>query len=220
MIKAIFFDQDNTLVNSSEIAPFTYHAAIDFVASELGLDSEELFKSWQDTVARIITSKDIAKRHFRYSLTESVKSHNPTEELIDKALRIYYDKIEYLVKSKEGVKEFFNKNLNLKKIVTTEDSKEKSELKLKKIGIWDKIDLQITSDDTEIMKPDVKFFEIGWKKFNLKPEECIYVGDNWEKDCQIGHEKGGISVVFGKVDERADYSISNMLELYDIIKAL
>src|SRR5690348_2598131 len=117
-IKAIFFDQDNTLVNSSEIAPFTYRAATDYVAHELGIDPEELFKAWQNTVSRILGSKDIIKRHFRYSITETVKSHDPSKELIDKALEIYFKKIEELIKPKAGVIEFFNKNIDLKKIVT------------------------------------------------------------------------------------------------------
>ena len=48
------------------------------------------------------------------------------------------------------------------------------------------------------MKPNIKFMQIAWEKFGLDPKNCVYIGDDYEKDCLIGVENGGRALIFGK----------------------
>jgi len=61
---------------------------------------------------------------------------------------------------------------------------------------------------------------LQYKKKKKEPDECIYIGDNWTKDCQIGQELGGVGIVFDEKDARADYEIDDMRELLNIIEEI
>ena len=61
------------------------------------------------------------------------------------------------------------------------------------------------------MKPDIKFLKIAWEKFNLDSKKCLYIGDNYDKDCRIGVENGGKALVFGK-------DFTDFRQLEDLLK--
>jgi len=97
-----------------------------------------------------------------------------------------------------GVKDFFEKKIEgIKYILFTEDFDDQIEIKLGKFGLKEKFDLIVGSSMVGLMKPDIKFLQIAWDKFKLDPKKCLYIGDNYDKDCKIGVENGGKALVFG-----------------------
>lgn len=225
-MKAIFFDQDNTISNTAEIASKAYEAALFYIADETGVDDELLIHTWKANVSELKNSMDPEERSFENSLTQTLIELTLNTHLVEHALNVFYKKVEISIRLTAGTNEFFKQDLDIFKILWTEASKRLSDIKLNKFDLKKNFDMIITSTDMGVMKPDIKYLEKAWNEFNLKPEECIYIGDNWEKDCKLGQEKGGIGVVFGpssasgQGDERADYCISNMMELIDIIEKL
>jgi putative hydrolase of the HAD superfamily len=120
-----------------------------------------------------------------------------------------------------GVKEFFEKKMEgVKYVLFTENSDDLIEIKLKKFELKEKFDLIVGSSEVGLMKPNIKFLQIAWEKFDLNPKECLYIGDSFEKDCQIGKESGGKTIIFGKDDIRADYKMDDFTELAGILKIL
>lgn len=195
MIEAIFFDQDNTLVNTREVAGETYREAIKWVANQKKIDFEKLFLEWRGVLDSIKNSKRPEERQFSYSLSLIVKE----SDLVEDAVEIQKNKLKEVIQLNTGVEEFFKEKIEgVKYVLMTEDFDDQIKIKLDKFGLKEKFDLIVGSSLVEAMKPDIKFLQIAWEKFNLNPKNCVYIGDNYEKDCRIGVENGGRALVFGQ----------------------
>jgi HAD superfamily hydrolase (TIGR01549 family) len=195
MWEAIFFDQDNTLVNTREVAGEAYRAAIKWVAQKKKVDFEKLFLEWRGVLDSLKNSKNPKERQFSYSLSQIVKE----EDLIEDALEIYKKVLKEKIQLNPGVKEFFEKKIpGVKYILMTEDFDDQIEIKLGKFELKEKFDLIVGSSLVALMKPDIKFLQIAWDKFKLDPKKCLYIGDNYDRDCKIGVVNGGKALVFGK----------------------
>lgn len=217
MIKAIFFDQDNTLVNTREVAGETYREAISWVAAQKKIDSEKLFADWREILDTLKNSKNPEERQFSYSLSQIVGE----VDLVEDAVAIQKKKLGEVIQLNAGVGEFFEKKIDgVKYILMTEDFDDQIEIKLSKFDLKEKFDLIVGSSNVGEMKPNIKFLQIAWEKFELNPKECLYIGDNFEKDCQMGKENGGKAIIFGKDDVRADYRMDDFTELVGILKIL
>lgn len=187
MIDAIFFDQDNTLVNTREVAEGAYRKA---------LKTEEMWQKWVEVKERVKGSKNPGERTFEYSLNLLLGQGSGE---VGEMLRIYKEELLKNIKLNKGVKEFFEGPKIAKYyILMTEDFDDQIEIKLGKFGLREKFDLIIGSREVGAMKPDINYFKIGWNHFDIDPSQCVYVGDNYEKDCAMGVEAGGRSLVFGQ----------------------
>jgi putative hydrolase of the HAD superfamily len=84
-------------------------------------------------------------------------------------------------------------------------------------------DMVVTFDDTKEMKPSIKPFKVAFKKLNLKPHECLMVGDRPERDIK-GAKKLGMSTCFARYGNPkangmgADYEINDIKELLEIVE--
>jgi len=217
-VRAIFFDQDNTIVNTATISPRCYLDAIKYIAPKANFDTEVIYGKWLEILEFVKHSQNPKERFFDYSLGLVFKELGISPALISEAVNKQQELLKERIKLNPGVAEFMEKYYDLFKILFTEDNHEGSDIKVDKFSL--KFDLVVTSDEIGVMKPDIKYLEYAWDKFGLMPGECIYVGDNWEKDCRLGQDKGGIGVVFGKQDARANFQISDMMELVQIIETL
>jgi len=194
MIEAIFFDQDNTLVNTREVAGESYRTAINWVAAQKKLDAEKLWMEWRAVLDTLKKSTKPEERQFSYSLSKVV----PEADLVEDAVEIQKKKLSEVIGLNPGVKDFFEKKIEgIKYILFTEDFDDQIEIKLGKFGLKEKFDLIVGSSMVGLMKPDIKFLQIAWEKFKLDPKKCLYIGDNYDKDCKIGVENGGKALVFG-----------------------
>ncbi|MFQ5493592.1 MAG: HAD family hydrolase [Candidatus Dojkabacteria bacterium] len=218
MIKAIFFDQDNTVLDTKKVSMEVYRKSISAIAESVNIDKADIFEEWRRVLDTVKTSSDPKERFFAFSLKLALENLGANHFPILQAMDVFKDTLRDLITLTPGTADFFADEKQLLYILFTEDSAEINKVKMGKFSSELEFDLIVTSDDIGRMKPDERYVASGWEKFNLKPEECIYVGDSWEKDCQIGQERGGIGVVFGSDDERADHSISNMMELVRIIE--
>jgi len=195
MIKAIFFDQDNTLVNTREVSGEAYRTAINWVAAQKRIGADKLWQDWREILDSLKNSKRPEERQFSYSLSLIVEE----KDLVEDAVEIEKKVLKEVIGLNKGVKEFFEKKIEgVKYILFTEDFDDQIEIKLAKFGLKEKFDLIVGSSLVGLMKPDIKFLQIAWDRFNLDPKDCLYVGDNYKKDCKLGVENGGRALVFGK----------------------
>ncbi len=196
MIEAIFLDQDNTLINTREVLHTgVYMAAIKYLAKKLNRDEDDLWIEWRQRVDENKNSSDPKIKSLEYSLGQL----GPKQEDLMEAIRIFEEELKDKVQLMPGVNEFLeNKIPGVKYILFTEDYPNQMKLKFEKFGYNDKFDLIISHEDTGKMKPDISFCKIAWDKFKLNPKNCVYIGDNYEKDCQLGVKNGGKALVFGQ----------------------
>lgn len=107
------------------------------------------------------------------------------------------------------------------------------EYKVKALGIENIFDFIVYTEKlgTQFWKPSPKGFEILTEELKVKPEECVYVADNLEKDF-IAPNKLGFKTIriirkkrihFGKAYEaiaEAKYEINSISDLPDLLRKI
>ena len=91
--------------------------------------------------------------------------------------------------------------------------------KLCQLGLADKIDALVTSEEAGRDKPDAPIFHLALKKADCRPEEVLMVGDNFEHDIR-GAQAVGIAGlwlhVHGEPPASADFAFA---EAPDFVRA-
>jgi putative hydrolase of the HAD superfamily len=96
--------------------------------------------------------------------------------------------------------------------------------KIDQLEIRDEFDLIIVSEEAGIKKPDPRIFEMALERLQLKPEECIYVGDHPVNDI-AGAAKIGMGTIWMKVNQpwrdeieaKPLHSIDRLSELLELL---
>lgn len=216
-IKSIFFDQDETLIHP-----------------DTGLYEEYVAERAKD-FAKAFGINNINKAKRMALRTKLEKCDDSTIKLYDlmKIPRsVWYDKMNAI-----DVKPFLQKNVKLKEFLTklkkddllifllTNSPTLQTKKILKTVGLLDSIFDHIFTweKSKEPPKPSEEPFRFIFKKFKLKPEECIMVGNEIKVDLRVAHSLNMHTVgtnLKTKSDENVDFIINQLEELFAIIKLL
>ncbi len=96
--------------------------------------------------------------------------------------------------------------------------------KIDQLGIRNDFDLIIVSEEVGIKKPDPRIFEMAINKLELRPEECIYIGDHPINDID-GAARIGMETVWIKVNQpwkdglmaKPLYSLNQLSDLLELL---
>ena len=123
----------------------------------------------------------------------------------------YVHNIDLSFMSKDTVLRNELENLNLKKFIFTNGSKEHANNIITHLGINDLFDGLFDIVDSEFSpKPTAKAFDLMIKKFNINPKETLYIEDI-AKNLSIGKERGAITAwlindeYWGKKESNKDF---------------
>jgi putative hydrolase of the HAD superfamily len=146
---------------------------------------------------------DISKK-LKYELKSTAGSHNKSiyfKQLIE-LLNLNYSIVQILndlywktffehMVCFEGVNDFivWNKNIGVKVGILTDYETEYQIQKLEKLGLINYIDTIITSEEVGIEKPSSQMFQTILRKMELRRDEVIMIGDNFDKDI-----KGAVNI--------------------------
>ena len=199
MIKAIFFDADNTLykLNSKR----AYQKLFKYLSQEIKTPPKNIKKKWQEILDNILDNPEKSLspyyRNRLYPIKKTLKfyglSEKKAEALSKKALNKFFDAIVEDIKFEKNLKELIKElKKRHKLIIFTEEFKKYLPKKLNRIfGDWKKYFLfAITPDKVKTMKPSEKYFRYGLKKLKLKPPEVIVIGDSLERDIVMAKKIG------------------------------
>ncbi|MBI4918635.1 HAD-IA family hydrolase [archaeon] len=95
-------------------------------------------------------------------------------------------------------------------------------MRLCALNLDDFFDVVVTHEDTGKNKPNKLPFKAALEKLNLRPEECLMVGDNPERDVK-GAKRLGIRTVLAKygctrkITFKADHEINKIEELINLL---
>ncbi len=188
MIKAIIFDLDNTLIDRQkafkEMLLRKFHLLFD--DETLISNMIDDIMKWDDngTVERIVVFKRWAQKY-------DVTCISPQE--LDKQ---WSDESGSVVFLYDDVKDTLSKLKNKYKLaILTNGNTTSQRRKLDTIDIYDLLDYTLVSSEVNMKKPDIRLFEYIANKLNLKPNECIYVGDNYNIDV-LGSRNAGMTPIF------------------------
>ena len=216
MLKAIIFDADNTLYKTNEVAADADFAAMEFFAKQKGLDSDTLFKEWGRIVEEIKNLKNPGQRTRHYSYGRLAEKYKLKD--VEGAYKAFLGRLLEKLEPVDGLN--LEKLKKFKLIIITEEERSLAMAKIQKIGIDNFFCRIVTSTDAGVMKPNEKYFDVVLKDLDLKPEECVVVGDIFDKDLEIPKKMGMKVILFDGEDERADFCIHKFEQLFPIVNSL
>jgi len=220
MIKAVIFDLDNTLIDFLKMKKISCNAAIDAMIGaglnvkrekaikalfELydmyGMEEKKIFQKFLKKLTgkidyRILASGIVAYRRVRTGLLEP------------------YPNVDYVLLKLKG--------RGIKIAIVSDAPRLKAWVRLVSVKLANYFEIVVTFDDTKQRKPSKLPFKAALKQLNLKPSECLMVGDWPDRDIK-GANALGMQTCFARYgnpkikNSYADYEISNIKELIDIV---
>ncbi len=227
MIKVVFFDLDDTVVDTSRLAEMARRNAIEnMVRHGLPVDFDTAYSELLELINEYGSNFN---RHFDYLLRRLDLPSNP--KWVAAGVIAYHNtKFAYL-RTVRGVRRVL---LDLQRsgyrlgIITDGDPIKQWEkiLRLELDAYFDEV---FISDYLGVKKPHPKIFRKALRKMGVGPEEALMVGDRLYSDV-YGAKKVGMKTVwfrYGKYAEReleyldyADFTISSLEELPGILRGL
>jgi len=225
-IKALFFDIDDTLYDSTLQASLARKNAIKaMIEAGLDVNEEKAMNSLQEIVKKFGSNYSY---HFDELLKES--GYDPNPRIVAAGVVAYHTtKIAYLVPFPDTIPTLLRlRDLDYKLGIITDGISVKQWEKLIRLGLQHFFHSVIISSDVRREKPDPELFKIAVKNLGCKPEETLVVGDRLDKDISGANKAGMVTVqiIKGKYRERKprdefeepDYIISNLANILDILK--
>jgi putative hydrolase of the HAD superfamily len=218
MIKAILFDVDNTLIDFIDMKRRASGAAARAMVNAGLQDAPE----------------DLADRLFAFYMEHGIESNDAFEEYLKQEhqtvnYRILaaavnaYLKEKYLhLKAYPGVADTLRelKRQGFKLGVVSDGFRLKAWMRLNEAGLDSYFDAVVTYDDTGKRKPAKEPFLLICDQLDVKPEECLMLGDWPERDVQGGRLAGMKTCLakYGQMQQaKADYEIEGFANLLEII---
>jgi putative hydrolase of the HAD superfamily len=238
-IKLIGFDLDDCLFDSTRLSEKARIKGLDAMINlGLKIDKEKAVRILKEIVREYGSN---SSKHYNYFIKRlnqmeddiGVISYNDSYKYIAAAVMAYHAEKVNSIQLYDDVENSLEKlrELSIKTAIITDGIPIKQYEKILRLKIDILIDLVVISDEIGIKKPNPELFNYCLKKFGVKGQETIYVGDRIDKDIIPANLNNIYSVYLhrgGKYDTynadnevqgslKPDYEISNLNELFKII---
>lgn len=210
LLRAIIFDADNTIYQTKKSAKTADMKAMTYFAKQTKKKPQDLYEYWKEKIVKkLIKEKDPKKRHRLYSynkLAEKFKFKN-----VEKGYELFKEELIENIQLNPGLKEIMTSLSDYKLGLVTEDAKDLLDAKLKRFNLNAVFDSIVCSDDVGAMKPHKKYVDLALSELDVSASECLFIGDNYEKDLHIAKIKGA---------NTHEYKDENLREILKIIEKL
>ncbi|WP_059066179.1 HAD family hydrolase [Mediterraneibacter massiliensis] len=197
MIKAVFFDVDDTLFAFTQCSRHAMEKVERYAVEKLEVVREDLQEAICMAQKQIggrlgFSHPSFHNRQIRFqNALEILKK--PIYPYATEMYTIYWNDVLEHACAEPGVEKFLGL-LKEKGIYTGIGSDMTSYIQNKKVerlGLAPYFDCFITSEEAGQDKPGQEIFKLCLEKAKVKPEECLFIGDNPDKDI-AGAEKAGM----------------------------
>ena len=235
MIKAVFFDLDETLCDSDTAWNIAVKETFQRLCEHYPNVSEEaITNAWRTIHQRLFQQLDAGKcsmakvrdRRFGCLFKElSLPIDSAMEALSDAFCSRYLTGLQ-LYEDVTVLEKLHTYHVG---IITNGAHDEHTDSQLSKVrhlGLSERIQSLTISGEIGVRKPNLEIFEVACERADVLPKEAIFVGDSVQNDI-VGANRAGItSVLINRksdalipktTDEQPDYTISN---LHDILSCL
>jgi HAD superfamily hydrolase (TIGR02253 family) len=218
VLKAIIFDIDNTLIDFMSMKRAASAAAANAMI-KAGLQG---------------APEDLSERLFTFYLEHGIESDDAFEEYLKQEYKAVdyrvlaaavnaYLKEKYLhLKPYPGVVDTLRelRRQGFKLGVVSDGLRLKAWMRLNEAGLDSYFDAVVTYDDTGMRKPAKAPFLLICDQLDVKPEECLMLGDWPERDVQGGRQAGMKTCLakYGQMQQaKADYEIEGIENLLNVV---
>ncbi|CAB49436.1 TIGR02253 family HAD-type hydrolase [Pyrococcus abyssi] len=225
MIKVIFFDLDDTLVDTTKLAELARRNAIEnMIRHGLPVDFETAYSELMELIKEYGSN---FPHHFDYLLRRLDLPYNP--KWVSAGVIAYHNtKFAYLREVPGARKVLIRlRELGYRLGIITDGNPVKQWEKILRLEIDDFFEHVIISDFEGVKKPHPKIFKKALKAFNVDAQEALMVGDRLYSDI-YGAKNVGMKTVwfkYGKYSkeeleyrEYADYEIEKLQDLLKVIE--
>ncbi len=230
MLRAIFFDIDNTLFSTREFAARARAASVDaMIAAGLRIDPEVLSAELGEVVREFSSNHE---KHFDKLLLRLprrvTKGLNPSLIVAAGMVAYHQTKFRYLEPFEDAyevLRRLARTDLILG--VITEGLEVKQAEKLVRLRVHEFLTPHaiFISHQMGISKPNPKLYQRACGDLNLRPAECMYVGDQPELDIDPANAIGMVTVRIlrdgsNRGDRGAtepDHEVENFWDLAEIL---
>jgi putative hydrolase of the HAD superfamily len=227
MIRAVLFDLDDTLVDTSRLAEIARKNAVEnMIRHGLPVDFDTAYKELLELINEYGSNFG---KHFDYLLRRLDLPQSP--KWIAAGVIAYHNtKIAYL-RSVRGARKVLLelKREGYKLAVVTDGDPVKQWEKILRLDFDEYFDEVFISDYLGVKKPHPKIYMKALRKLGVKPEEAVMVGDRLYSDIYGAKEVGMFTIWFryGKYRDReleyeeyADFTVEQLNEILEIIRRL
>lgn len=228
MIKAIVFDLDDTLYDCLHENDKAVDDTVRYVANELLHMDEDVvrkaFEEGRDTVKSQLSEWDMAAQHNRVLYFQKML------ELLGVSpfkydLQVYnyfWDNFLNRISLFPEALKFIDdaRALGIKIGICTDMTAHIQFRKIDRLGLTDRLDAMITSEEAGVEKPNRRMFDMIAEKLGVKNEEVIYVGDSYKKDVTGAKNAGMTPIWYLSLHDKTDedvLAVSDYTELRDIV---
>ena len=221
MIKLVAFDLDDTLYNEKDFVFGAFREVAEYLSNKYNISSQSLY---EDMLA-ILQSEGRGKIFNivceNYNINEDINALVQVYRNAKPKLKLYEDGLEVI--------NFLKDKYKLGLITDGLASVQWNKIEL--LNLESYFDNIIVTDDLgkEYWKPHILPFKNMAEKFNLLPSECIYIGDNPNKDfygarklgfrtIRIIRDIGDYINLRHSKEYEADFEVSNLNEIVSIIE--
>lgn len=221
MIKLVAFDLDDTLYNEKDFVFGAFKEVSEYLSDKYNLNSQDVYSDMINILKSHGRGKIFNIICDNYNINEDIKALVQVYRNAKPKLKLYEDSVEILNKLK------YNYKLGL----ITDGLAYVQWNKIKVLEVENYFDNIIVTDDLgrEYWKPHIMPFQNMAEKFDFLPSECVYIGDNPNKDFygakKLGYktirlirEAGDHIHVRLDSEYEADYEISSLNEIISIIE--
>jgi len=233
--QAIIFDFDNTLEDYYPCR-VNAHKAVDEYFKKFDIDpgkAEREMQKVHDFMSHKGAGGDIKyyDRHIWFADLAKRLKVKLTKRDIDALVLLYWRVVEDHAKAFPGAIPLLKRLKKRYKLILMSDSDGERKIKINRIkrtGMYHLFDYIITSNDTNCNKPCKDFYDIITKKFGLRYEACMMVGDKPQVDLELARKlgmrtiwvkKGNWAVKLkGKSFNYVDHEVHDMHELGEVLR--
>jgi putative hydrolase of the HAD superfamily len=229
MIKAVFFDMDNTLYDFDRC-----------MRHGLGIAVQNLHERLPDTRGRI-TVEHLVRLREEIARDPEARRLNLVEARIESFRRALEQCGHDRALAPEMAKPYFaNRFQRLAPFENVPETLRQLRARrcavgiisngfslLKELGIDDLIDLRIFSEEVGVSKPDARIFEMAMARIPCACEEFMYVGDSVEHDVMGAMNAGAWTIWFNPYAAaypdglaRPDFEIHDISEVVSVVDGL
>lgn len=195
-LKAVFFDLDDTLYSSfKECNAHGYKCMGAWAEAHLGVPGEEFEREFLRSRRRLARQQGtLPTIHDRVLIAQGTLEHfgfNPMRHA--RALsRVYWDAALSKMEIRSGVTELFDflRQAGVKTAICTDMMADIQMEKLELLGLADKVDYMVSSEEAGMDKPGPAIFRLALHKCRCLAGEAVMVGDNFQHDVQGAFDAG------------------------------
>ncbi len=215
MIKAVFFDMDDTLYDTSGFAAIARRAAVkSMVHNGLKCTEEEGYGKLMEIIKEKGSNFD---KHFNILVNE-INGNNDPLIIVNGIITYHNTKFSMLKLEPESFSILlYLKSQGYKVGLITNGMELKQWEKLVRLGIYPFFDDVVTSEEVGVEKPDAEIFNIAMERLGVTAGTSMMIGNNFDSDilgaCNAGMQS---MLINSKLTDKQRTVLKNMDCLHDV----